>query len=177
MRVRLLTFLVSCALLAACAGQQAPARRALAEIGATLGAVAGQAAAIVPDQYAIVQRQVDALQDSFGRKEYGAVVAAAPAVLAAVQGLQQNVEWSRVVNRVPGQFAAIESRIGALRGTAQRGTAANVDADMAEAALRAAMALWSKGQSAYAAGNLREALQAAQDVQTRTDAISASLRR
>ena len=64
-----------------------PAKNALDNINATLAAVSADAQKYVPDQLAGAQAKVAALTASFDKKDYAAVVAGAPAVLAEVNGL------------------------------------------------------------------------------------------
>ena len=74
-------------MLGACAGQKVPAERLLAEIQATVTAASTEAAKYIPDQLVAVQSQLGALQASFDKKDYAAVVTGAPAVLGAAQSL------------------------------------------------------------------------------------------
>jgi hypothetical protein len=171
----------------ACTGSADEAHRDLTELGAAFGVIAGEAATLQPDAYADLQRRLGELQASFDRGEYRSVVAAAPPLRAALATLHerllaakaaaraaQQAEWALYANRLPDQFAALERRVDQLAAARHpRGPA--VDVAGAQGAVRAAVALWSKGQSAYAAGNLGEALQVAHDVQARADELAASL--
>jgi hypothetical protein len=175
-------------LLAGCVGQQEPAQKLLGDIAASMHAVSADAEANVPDQYAEVQRQIAELQATFDREDYTAVIANAPAVLAAAQGLgpavaarkaavlaQLNGEWSHVAAVLPDEFERIEHRIDFLAAPQNRSAAMGVDLRAAQVSVRDAVALWSKGQAAYAAGNLQEAVQTAHTVQARADELAASL--
>jgi hypothetical protein len=176
-------------LLAGCVGQQEPAQKLLGDVNAAMHTVSADAEADVPDQYAEVQRQIAELQATFDREDYAAVIANAPAVLAAAQGLGQaaaarraevraqlNGEWSHLAATLPEEFARIEQRIDFLTGPAGRKAAMGVDLRAAQGAVRDAFALWSKGQAAFAAGNLQEAVQTAHTVQARADELAASLK-
>ena len=176
------------ALLLGCADAAAPARQALADIGNTLGAFGGEAATLEPDSYAAVERDLGALRARFDRGEFRGVVADAPALQAAVNALRasvatdkaaalaaQNAEWSRYAGTLPDQLATIERRLDGLAAAGRR-QRPQQDVAASQRDVRTAVALWSKGQSAFAAGNLAEALQAARAVQQRADALQASLR-
>ena len=83
-------FLTLCSvaiLFVACANQMEPAKNALDNINTTLSTVSADAQKYVPDQFAEAQAKVAALTSSFEKKDYAAVVAGAPAVLAQVNGL------------------------------------------------------------------------------------------
>ena len=176
------------ALLPGCTDSAAPARQALATIGSTLGAFGGEAAALEPDGYAAVERDLGALRARYDRGEFRGVVTDAPALQAAVTALRarvaadkaaalaaQNAAWSRYAGTLPDQLAAIERRLDGLTAAGRR-QRPDVDVASSQRDVRTAVALWSKGQSAFAAGNIAEALQAARDVQQRADALQASLR-
>ena len=74
-------------LIAACANQMEPAKNALDNINTILAAASADAQKYVPDQFSSAQSKVSALTASFDKKDYAAVVAGAPAVLAEVNGL------------------------------------------------------------------------------------------
>src|SRR5258707_6268729 len=61
-------------MLAACAGQKVPAEKFISEIQATVTAASTEAAKYIPDQLVAVQTQLGALQASFEKKDYAAVV-------------------------------------------------------------------------------------------------------
>jgi hypothetical protein len=176
-------------MLAACAGQKVPAERLLAEIQATVTAASTEAAKYIPDQLVAVQTQLGALQASFDKKDYAAVVTGAPAVLGAAQSLATdaatkkdevlkalNDKWTALAGSVPGSLAAVENRIDFLSKKTNRKAAAGIDIDGAKTALADAMSLWSKAQAAFAGGNMDEAVNTAQNVKSKVDAVAAALK-
>src|SRR5258707_8002606 len=176
-------------MLAACAGQKVPAERLIAEIQAPVPAAATEAATYIPDQLVAVQTQLGALQASFDKKDYAAVVTGAQAVLGAAQSLATdaaakkdevlkalNDKWTALAGSVPGYLGAIENRIDFLSKKANRKAAAGIDVDGAKSALGDAMSTWSKAQAAFASGNMEEAVNTAQKVKSQADAVAAALK-
>lgn len=176
-------------MLAACAGQKQPAQKMIGDIEATVIAASSEAAKYVPEQMADVQSKLDALKTSFDKQDYAAVVAGAPAVLSAAQGLataaaakkdevlkQLNDSWSGLAATVPEEVAAVHGRIELLSKKSSKKMAAGIDLEAAKAAESAALALWSKAQAAFAAGNLDEAVNTAKDVKSKIEAAATSLK-
>jgi hypothetical protein len=175
-------------MLAGCAPEKVPAERRIAEIQATVTAASTEAAKYIPEQFAAVQTRVVALQASFDKKDYAAVVGGAPAVLGAAQSLATDAaarkdevlkrlsdRWTELAGSVPGSLTAVQKRIDFLSKTANKKAAARTDVDGAKAALGDAMALWSKAQAAFASGNMDEAVNTAQNVKSTVDAVAAVL--
>jgi hypothetical protein len=180
--------LLAVAMTVACTSQLEPAQKMLGDVTATMAEVSADASAMVPEKYAEVQRQIDELHARFDHEDYAAVIAQGPALLAAVHGLgleaaaskvtlaqQLNAGWARRASGLPEEFAAIERQLDFLAKPANRKAAAGIDVSAARNAEREAVSLWSKGQGAYAAGNLPEAVQTADAVQARADAIKAAI--
>jgi hypothetical protein len=176
-------------MLAACAGQKVPAEKLIAEIQTTVTAASTEAAKYIPDQLVAVQAQLGALQASFDKKDYAAVVTGASAVLGAAQSLATdaaakkdavlkslNDKWTALAGSVPGYLMAIENRIDFLSKKANKKAAAGIDVDGAKSALADAMSLWSKAQAAFASGNMDEAVNTAQSVKSKVDAVAAVLK-
>ena len=176
-------------ILTACAGQKEPAQKLIDDIESTVAAAAPEAAKYVPDQLADVQAQLDALKASFDKKDYAAVVAGAPPVLGAAQGLATaaaakkdeglkvlNGKWTRLAAALPGDITALQARIELLGKKANKRMAAGIDLDAAKAALSDAVSLWSKAQGAFAAGNLDEAVSTATEVKGKVDAVATTLK-
>jgi hypothetical protein len=176
-------------ILAACAGQKEPAQKLITEIEATVTAASTEATKYVPDQLADVQSKLGALRASFAKQDYAAVVAGAPAVLSAAQGLATaaaakkdeilkalNDEWTTLAGTLPGAVTAIQDRIDLLGKKSSRKLAAGVDLAAAKSGLSDAASLWSKAQAAFAAGNMDEAVSTAKDVKSKVDSLATSLK-
>ena len=176
-------------ILAACAGQKEPAEKLIADIQATVTAASAEAAKYIPDRLMDVQTQLGALQASFDKKDYAAVVTGAPAVLDAAQSLATAAaakkdevlkalsdRWTALAGSVPGYMTAIQTRIDFLGKKANKKAATGIDLDGAKSALGAATSLWSKAQAAFASGNMDEAVSTAQDVKAKVEALATALR-
>ncbi len=107
----------------------------LADIDATGNGGLGEAAKYVPDQLQDVQSKLAALQASFDKQDYAAVVMGAPAVLGAAQSLATaaaakkdevlkalNDKWTALAGTLPGYVTAIQSRIDFLGKKANKET-------------------------------------------------------
>jgi hypothetical protein len=188
--IRNLLGLLALAIAAACTSQLEPAQKMLSDVTVTMAEVSSDASATVPEQYAEVQRQIGALQSRFDHEDYRAVIAEGPGVLAAVHQLGQtaaarkaeisqqlNAVWAQRAQKLPDEFATLEHRLDFLSAPANRRAAAGIDLIAAQNAVREAVSLWSKAQAAYAAGNLPEAVQTADVVQAKADALAQTLLR
>ena len=82
-----LSLAMAAVLLAGCANQMEPAKKAIADIEAAAAAAGPDAAQYIPDQLQAVTSQITDLKMKFDQKDYKGVIAAAPAVLAQAQGL------------------------------------------------------------------------------------------
>jgi hypothetical protein len=176
-------------ILAACAGQKEPAEKLIGEIQATVTSASTEAAKYIPDQLAAVQTQLSALKASFDKQDYAAVVSGAPAVLGAAQSLATdaaakkdevlkalNDQWTALAGSVPGYLTAIQNRIEFLGKKANKKAATGIDLDGAKSALSEAMATWSKAQAAFATGNMEEAVNTAQGVKSKVEALASNLK-
>ena len=187
---RITGFLTLCSvaiLFVACANQMEPAKNALDNINTTLNSVSADAQEYVPDQFADAQTKVAALTASFEKKDYAAVVAGAPAVLAEVNGLSGAAaakkdemvkalgnEWRSLAASVPQSLGAVQTRIDALSKT--KHVPKDVDLGAAKSGLADATSAWDKAQEAFKAGNPADAVTAAKDAQAKVASAAAALK-
>jgi hypothetical protein len=175
--------------LAACAGPKEPAQKLIGDVDAVVTAAAPEAAKYVPDQLAAVQSKLDALKASFANRDYAGVVTSAPAVLNSAQDLATAAaakkdeilkalgdSWSALAASVPASMTAVQSRIDELDKKPSKKIPAGIDLTAAKSGQAEALALWSKAQAAFAAGNLDEAVSTAKDVKAKIDAAAAFLK-
>jgi hypothetical protein len=184
---RFLTLCSTAILFVACANQMEPAKNALDNINTTLNSVSADAQKYVPDQFADAQTKVAALNASFEKKDYAAVVAGAPAVLAEVNGLTGAAaakkdemvkalgnEWRSLAASVPQSLGAVQTRIDALSKT--KHVPKDIDLGAAKSGLADATSAWDKAQEAFKAGNPADAVTAAKDAQGKVASAAAALK-
>ena len=183
-------FLALCSvaiLFVACANQMEPAKNALANIRTTLDSVSADAQKYVPDQFAQAQGKVAELTASFEKKDYAAVVAGAPAVLAQASGLAGAAaakkdeiakalgnEWRGLAASVPQSLSAVQTRIAALSKT--KHVPKDVDLGTAKSGLADATSAWDKAQAAFKSGNAADAVAAAKEAKDKLGSAAAALK-
>jgi len=187
---RITGFLTLCSvavLFVACANQMEPAKNALDNINTTLNSVSADAQKYVPDQFTQAQSKAAALSASFEKKDYAAVVAGAPAVLAEVRGLADAAaakkdemvkelgnEWRSLAASVPQALSAVQARVDALSKTKR--VPKDVDLGAAKSGLADANSAWEKAQEAFKSGNPADAVTAAKDAQGKAASAAAALK-
>jgi hypothetical protein len=187
---RIAGFLISCSvaiLFVACANQMEPAKNAIDNINSSLNSASADAQKYVPDQFADAQTKAAALTASFERKDYAAVVAGAPAVLAEVNGLTGAAaakhdelekvlgnEWRSLAASLPQSLGAVQSRIDVLSKT--KHVPKDVDLGAAKSGLADATSAWEKAQEAFKGGNPADAVTAAKDAQGKVLSAAAALK-
>jgi hypothetical protein len=184
---RFLAFCSAAVLLFACANQMEPAKNALDNINTTLNAAAADAQMYVPDQFTQTQGKVAELTASFEKKDYAAVVAAAPAVLAQINELAAAAaakkdetvkalgnEWRDLAASVPQSLSAVQTRIDALSKT--KHMPKGVDFAAAKSELATATSAWDKAQTAFKSGNAADAVAAAKEAKSNLVTAAAALK-
>jgi hypothetical protein len=187
---RITGFLTLCSiaiLFVGCANQMEPAKNALDNINTTLNSVSADAQKYVPDQFAQAQDKVAGLTASFDKKDYAAVVAGAPAVLAEVNGLAGAAaakkdemvkalgnEWRSLAASVPQALSMVQTRIDALSKT--KHVPKDIDLGAAKSGLADATSAWDKAQEAFKSGNPADAVAAAKDAQGKLASAAAALK-
>jgi hypothetical protein len=187
------TLAMAAVLLAGCANQMEPAKKAIADIEAAVAAAGPDAAQYIPDQLEAVTSQIASLKAKFDQKDYKGVLAAAPALLTQAQGLAAaagaakdaamaaalealNAEWGTLSADIPAQLAAVASRVEILAKSKK--LPAGLDAatfDAARTGMDEATALWNEATAAQASGNMEQAVAAARQVKDKLNAAMAGL--
>ncbi|HET9693361.1 MAG TPA: hypothetical protein VFP48_03175 [Steroidobacteraceae bacterium] len=188
MTARFATACLLLLLLAACTDRrQEPAERAIAEVEAALDAAGTAPAKYIPGELEDVRSRLAALKQDFEREDYGAVLDAAPDVLAAARALASTaaareaelhqalrVEWAALAQSVPAELAAVAERFDRAATGPKRPagvTAAQLGA--AKSRLRDALALWDRARQEATAGRLPEAVTLAHQVRDLGRAVDA----
>ena len=189
----LLSLVMAAVLLAGCANQMEPAKKAIADIEAVAEAAGPDAAQYIPDQLQAVTSQITDLKMKFDQKDYKAVMAAAPALLTQAQGLAAaagtakqaaeaaklealNAEWGTLATDLPAQLAAVTSRVAIL--SKSKKLPAGLDAatfDAAKSGAGEAATLWEQATAAQAAGNVEQAVTTGRQVKDKLNAAMAGL--
>jgi hypothetical protein len=174
-------------LIVACTNQMEPAKNDLDAINSALTAATPDAQKYVPDQLASAQSDVAKLTASFDKKDYAAVVAGAPGVLAEVNGLAGastakkdetlkvlGNEWRSLAASIPQSVTAVQARIDALSKT--KHVPKDLDLGAAKSGLADATSAWEKAQSAFGSGNAEDAVTAAKDAKSKVESAAAALK-
>jgi hypothetical protein len=174
-------------IVASCTNQMEPAKNAINNIKATLAAVSPDAQKYIPDQLAAAQSKLDQMTASYEKKDYASVLAAAPAVLAEVNGLagaatakkDENLralgtEWRSLAASIPQSVTAVQTRIDALSKTKR--VPKDIDLGAAKSGLSDATSAWEKAQSAFSSGNAEDAVTAAKDAKSKLDSAAVALK-
>ncbi len=182
-----LVFACAALLFAACANQMEPARKALADINVALDSVSADAKKYIPDQLTAVQSKVAELTASFDKKDYAAVLAGAPPVLAEVQGLGTAAaakkdeiakalsnEWTGLAASLPQAVDAVKTRIDTL--SKARHVPKDIDLTAAKSGLADATAQWETAQSAFKSGNVADAVTAVKNARTKVESAATALK-
>jgi hypothetical protein len=172
---------------AACAGKQQPAADLLGRVQVAVLAGAEDESHYAPDEFRGLQMRLAALQAAFDAKQYDVVLGDGPALLGAARTLAAeaaarkaaatqalSASWAQLAATLPDRLMSLGSRLDTL----SRGPGKNmsgVDVAAARRALHDANSLWSKARSAFASGNLTEAVRTGQDVATQVDASSSQV--
>jgi hypothetical protein len=174
-------------LMAACANQVEPAKNALDNINATLAAASTDAQKYVPEQLSSAQGKVAALTAYFDKKDYAAVLAGAPAVLAEVNGLEAAAaakkdeilkalgnEWRSLAASIPQSVTAVQTRIDEMSkaGHVPKG----IDLAAAKSGLADATSAWEKAEAAFKSGNASDAVPLAKDAKSSVESAAAALK-
>lgn len=184
---RYLVFGTATLMLAACSSQMQPARQAIDDINSAVAAASQDANKYIPDQVSSVERKLGDLNASYDKKDYAAVLADAPAVLAQAKGLAAAAaakkdetmkalaaQWNQFSVSVPALLASLKTRVDALSKTHRPPKGINLP--VAEAGLEDATVLWEKAQAASTAGNVEGAVATAKDAMSKAEATASALK-
>jgi hypothetical protein len=178
--------------IAACGdSRRAPAEKAIAEIEAALASAGSAPAKFIPGELDDVKSNLAGLKQDYERRRYGAVLDAAPAVLAGARALAPSAaareaelledlrgEWHELDQSVPTELAAVADRFDRVAATGRALPAGLTAAEvgLAKGRLRDALALWDRARQEAAAGRLPEAVTLAHQVREMARVVDAVAR-
>ncbi len=181
--------LAAAILFAGCANNMEPAQKTLAQVQAAMTAAQPDAQKYVPDKLKDVQSKVARLQSAFDSKDYSTVITAGPAMLSDVKDLVTaaaakktdvmqtlNDEWTKISETLPARVTAIQQRLDELGKRSSTKMAQGIDVPAAKTAFGEATTQWTSAQSAFAAGNLEDAVSGAKEVRTKLQSIADSIK-
>lgn len=182
-----LTVLAIVAVLTACENRMEPAKQALDEIANLVATTTEDGTKYVPDEMTRVQKKLTDLQSAYDKKDYAAVLANSPAVLADAKNLAADAaakkgeiakaldtEWSKFAATLPQWITAVKNRIDAL-SKAKR-VPKDIDLSAAKSQFADAMDGWGRAQAAMETGEFNNAIATAKDVKAKTKAAAAALK-
>lgn len=174
-------------LISACTGPQKPAQQAIAGVESALDSTGVDAKKYIPEQYNEVVKQLNVLKVAYNKKEYEAVVAGAPAVLAAAQALTAAAapakeeavkagasEWTTLSAAMPKLLSAVEVRGEALEKA--RKLPEGVDLITARRVLADAHKMWAQAQDAASQGKSDTAVDTAKRAKRRLELAAKALK-
>ena len=178
--------------LVGCAGEKEPAEKALADAQAALAAVHDTAQKYVPDQLQAVETQLAGVKDSLAKGDFKAVLAAAPSLTSAINGLRDTADskakdaetaaaaakgtWGPLSTDMPNMASAIQSRLDVL--SKSRHLPAGITKDTlasAKSGLASLQSGWTDASSASASGDYVSAVSKAQALKAQAADIMKSL--
>jgi hypothetical protein len=169
---------VALALLSACASDKGPAEQAIKGAEAAVSEVRAEAAKWVPDQVRALEASLTSVKDKFGKGDYKAVLAEAPALAtqaksvaaaAAAKKGELTKAWDEMSAGLPKMMEAVKSRVDIL--SKSKKLPANVTKekfDVAKADLADATKGWDDAMAAYKGGNVSDAIAKANAVKKKT---------
>jgi hypothetical protein len=187
-----LALLAAPMLVLGCSGHKQPAEKAVADIEASLDTLRVDAQELAPVELDRAESALASLKDSLGRKEYRAVVDAAPAALTRVSSLQHTVlalraemasavtsasqQWQVLSAEVPEMIEQIQGRVDTL-SQARRPprTLGKEGLRSAKEGLEQMKSTWSEAMSLFGAGNPIDAVSKAQAAKQQGDQVMQTL--
>jgi hypothetical protein len=173
----------------ACSTYKDPAEEAVATIEEKMAGIHTQAEKYLPTQLAQVQAQVDELKVGIEQKEYQAVVATAPRVLKAVNGLivdsalakdsfnrKMQRDWADFATSMPDVFASVDKQIirYTSRGRLPKGVSREAFKETV-ASFDAAKASWAEAAAAGNEGKYEQAVTQTNEVKQVVDTVMQTL--
>jgi hypothetical protein len=174
-----IALLLLSAVLGACGGQKEPAQKAIADAEAAIAAMRDDAGTLVPEELNGLDESVAALRADFARKDFKAVLAAAPVVMTRITAVHDTIAakkaeqaaraaeltntWRALSTEVPEMIEAVNARVNSLARTKKFPTGMNARGfENTRAAATEMTDTWKKALGAFANNNMEEAVGSAQ---------------
>jgi hypothetical protein len=164
-------------LVAGCAKEKEPASQAIASIEATLNPIHDDAARYAAPELQQADAGLASLKDSFAKKDYEGVIAAAPGVTAQVAALQAKVaeghaaagaagdQWRVLSADIPNMVAAIQSRVNTLGESKKLPKGLSAESfQAAQDGLEFMKTVWAEATRSFGLGNPVDAVAKANTV-------------
>jgi hypothetical protein len=179
-------------LLVGCNMQKGPAERAVMGAGAALDAVRDEAQKYAPEKLGSVEAQLNDLKGKFQQGDYAGVVAAAPAMTAAIGSLKDAVaakkgeaeqalakakdDWGAASTAVPKMVDEIAKRVETLSKSKKLPKGVSKDAvAAAKTGVDSLKSTWAEATNASSSGDYTTAMAKAEAVKTKAAEIMKSL--
>ena len=168
------TLLVGIVMFVACSSDKGPAELAIKAAEEAINASKAEAVKFVPDEVKSVESALAAVKDKFAKKDYKAAITEAQALTDKAKGLldaakakkeELTKSWTDLSEGVPKMVEAIQSRVDIL--SKSKKLPANLTAEKfteVKSGLAAAKEEWGKALESFKAGNIAEAISAANSV-------------
>ncbi len=179
-------------LMLACSSQKQPAQEAINKMQNTIDSFHDAAAKYAPDTLKSVEDQVSSVKQSFEKGDYAAVLAAAPAVNAAILSLRKDAnekqaaadsevakvkqEWRNLTYEVPKLVSGLHTQIDSLssgHGLPKGVTKASLAA--AKDGVASLDAQWTDANNAVSSGDYAGAVSKGQAVKDKAAELMKSL--
>ena len=186
---RFLLALFASLVFVACANQQEPAKKLLADVESAIAAAGTDAQQYIPEKYAAVQQKLTDMKAAFDKQDYKSIITGGPALLADAQALATeaaakkkevlealNSQWTALAAQVPQTVSAIEARLATFKKSHSLPKGVTKDSvAAANAGLGDLKTAWSDATTAFGSGKLQEALDKAKAVKAKAEDIAAKL--
>ncbi len=177
--------------LGACGGEKEPAQKAIADAEAAISAIRSDAGMALEDVKAL-DDSLAALKVDFDRKDYKAVLAAAPALMSRVDAAQESIasrktaeaaraatltdDWNTLSTQVPEMVEAVNARVESLARTKKFPAGMNAAGfESTRAAAGEMTQSWQKALGAFANSNMEEAVVSAQAAKQKGTEVMSTL--
>jgi hypothetical protein len=178
--------------LVGCAGEKEPAEKAIASAESALASIHDVAQKYAPDQLQAVETQLAGVKDAFAKGDYKGVMAAAPSLTSAINGLRDTADskakdaeaamtaakdaWGPLSSDLPNMVSAIQSRVDVLAKSHHLPAGVTKDTlASAKSGLDAMKSGWTDASNAASSGDYVTAVSKAQAMKAQAADIMKSL--